>query len=114
MRIFVCVLWVITFISPSFAATGGSGFVEIKQLRFGGGFTRVSGMTNFIDPSDCNGLGTNTNSEMIIKEDTLSYKEIVSTLLMAKSTNTPVGFWVNGCEMDSGNQYPSGRYIYIQ
>ncbi len=99
---------------PCFAASGGSGFVEIKQLRIGGGFARISGVSQFTDPSDCSGSGTNKNTEMLVMEGTPSYKEIVSILLSAKLTNTPVQFWVSGCETDSGKQYPNAKFVYIR
>lgn len=99
---------------PLYSATGGSGFAVIDQLRFGGGFARVTGMSDFTDPSDCNQSGLNSSREMIIIESTSSYKEIESTLLMAKASNTAVQFWVNGCHTDSGYEYPKGLYIYLK
>lgn len=105
-------LIILAGVNVSHAASGPSGYVDIKTIRAGGGFLRVTGVSNFNDPSSCN--GSPTNDDVLIFEDTLSYREIVSFVLSAKMTGKKVSFWLNGCDDDSGNSYPTARYVYIQ
>ena len=111
----VLIFTLLCFISlPNYAATGSTGYIDIKQIRIGGGFTRVTGVTPFNDPSNCSNDGTNKNTDVLIFETTKSYKEIVSTLLAAQASNRPVQFWVGGCENDSGKLYPNATFIYLR
>ena len=105
---------IMTVVSVSvYAAAGSTGYVEISDLRFGGGFTRVTGKTQFIDPGNCSGDGTNKNAVVLIHESTASYNEMVSAILSARAIGTPVLFWVSGCQTDSGVQYPGAHYVYF-
>ena len=92
------------------AASGPSGFVKIKTLRAGAGFIRVTGETNFTDPSNCAG---SENASVLVFEDTQSYSEIVSFLLAARVSGEPVQFWLSDCKTDSGKEYPRGTYLYL-
>ena len=92
------------------AASGASGFVKIKTLRAGAGFIRITGETNFTDPSNCNG---SVNSTVLVFDDTQSYSEIVSFLLAARLSGEPVQFWLSDCKIDSGKSYPRGTYLYL-
>lgn len=100
--------------NESYAATGSTGYVDIQTIRVGGGFLRVTGITDFIDPSNCNGSGANANRNIVVLEGTPSYKEILSFVLSAKMTNRAIQFWVDGCATDSGNLYPNAKYVYVQ
>jgi hypothetical protein len=95
-----------------YAGSGGTGYVDIGTIRVGGGFLRVTGVSSFNDPSSCDGSPTNAN--ILIFEDTPSYKEIISFVLSAKMANKKVNFYVNGCGIDSGKSYPKALYVYIR
>ncbi|KZY42913.1 MULTISPECIES: hypothetical protein [unclassified Oleiphilus] len=112
---FVCmlILGLLSFGGIAGAQTGASGLVDIKTLRIGGGFLRVTGSTDFQDPSDCNGSGQNSNRDVLIFEGIDSYNEIVSFALAAKMANQKVQFWLDGCGIDSGRNYPKASYIYL-
>ncbi|MCP4486465.1 MAG: hypothetical protein GY820_03965 [Gammaproteobacteria bacterium] len=104
---------IITLLGINCSYAGGStGYFDIKTIRVGGGFLRVVGVSSFNDPSSCSGSPTNTN--VLIFEDTASYKEMVSFVLSAKMAGKKVNFWVSGCENDSGNSYPKAAFTYIQ
>lgn len=112
-------LTILCFVSiPIYAAdsvaTGMTGYFEIKRLRFGGGFVRVTASTQFEDPGDCITNSRGKSPVVLVMEDTKSYKEIVSTLLTAKAAGKSVQFWINGCKEDSGLEYPNGTFIYIE
>jgi len=116
MKIIIFCLIGLVAVILSFAiegATGGSGYVKIKTLRVGSGFVRITGEWQFSDPSDCDGSGTNKNSVVLVLEETQSYNEMVSFLLAARMSDSPVQFWLNGCEIDSGKSYPKGTFLYL-
>ncbi len=114
LKLFVITFLSITLPSISYGASGSTGAVEIKTIRAGGGFVRITGETEFKDPSNCNGAGSNRNATVILREGTDSYSEQVSFILSAKMAGKKIQFWVNGCENDSGKQYPKALYTYIQ
>jgi hypothetical protein len=106
--------FLVCYCSISYGSAGQTGYVKIDTIRVGGGWLRVTGVTDFSDPGDCDGSGNYKNRNILIMEDTPSYKEIVSFVLSAKMSDRLVQFWVSGCKADSGKSYPDGRFVYIQ
>ena len=112
MRHIIFVLLVVLLgTNIGYAGSGSTGYIEIRTIRVGGGFLRVTSTSEFSDPSSCS--GSSSISHILISEDTPSYNEIVSFVLSAKMANRKVNFWVKGCGTDSGNSYPKGLYAYM-
>jgi len=110
---FIVVLMSTFYCGLSIGASGSTGYVEIQTIRVGGGFLRVTGVSNFNDPSNCDGSGSDNNRSVLIMEGTTSYKEMLSFVLSAKLANKPVQFWLDGCSTDSGNSIPNAKFVYI-